>query len=61
MRLKLPAGITNSAGTHKVYQLARPGVNGFVGYHDGVSRVILVSIDGKKVGVSVTRGCLPSR
>lgn len=46
MRLKLPAGITNSAGTHKVYLLARPGVKEFVGYHGGVARVILVSIDG---------------
>jgi predicted AlkP superfamily pyrophosphatase or phosphodiesterase len=46
MRLKLPSGITNSAGTNKVYPLPRPGVKEFVGYHGAVPRVLLVSIDG---------------
>jgi predicted AlkP superfamily pyrophosphatase or phosphodiesterase len=46
MRLKLPSGITNSAGTPMVYPPAWSGVKEFVGYHGAVPRLVLVSIDG---------------
>ncbi len=49
MRLKLPAGITNSAGTHVVYPLPGPTVKEFVGtmdYDGAMPRLVLISIDG---------------
>ena len=46
MRLKLPSGITNSAGTHMVYPPPGAAVKEFVGYHGAVPRLVLVSIDG---------------